>query len=102
MTDDQPEMFETGPAAPKNARPIPDWFHIGNNTPALHTNRVKRGLHPMGMPLGTKESRCGTCRHRKKPWSKYWKCDLVQWTSGAATDIKMKWRGCKEYEHDRD
>ena len=79
----------------------PPWFFAGKNTPRIHVERVARGWHPIGLDLGPETSRCGACSHsyyRGYATKRYWKCDLVKATSGAATDIKLKWRGCARFD----
>lgn len=81
----------------------PPWFTAGKNTPHIHCVNVSRGLHPFGGPLGPEESRCGQCAHvvGVQAAKTYWKCEKHKpWTSGLATDVRMRWRGCSLFEAD--
>lgn len=100
---DQPPLFENldewgDPAQPPD---WPQWFRAGKTAVRLHCVRVAQGRHPMGDELGPEESRCGTCRSLRehRVGKVYWKCDKVRpWTGGLATDVRLKWRGCRLWE----
>ncbi len=97
VSGDQRDLFGDIP----KLRPCPEWFHIGKWTPATHVNRViLHGRHPMGQDLGPEISRCGSCSHmyERKVGRTFKKCDLVRETCGAASDIKLRWRGCVRWE----
>lgn len=87
------------PLAPDTA--YPDWYRPSRARRVANL-RVLQGRHPFGMPLGPKESRCGTCVHlrRRGTGSRrvYLKCALSKITSGPATDARAKWRGCIKWE----
>ena len=86
-------LFENGPPPPP---PLVPWFGAGT---ATQNRAVLRGLHPLGLPLGPAASTCGTCAHRflYSRSRSYWKCDLRA-TRCAATDLRLKWRGCEMFE----
>jgi hypothetical protein len=79
---------------------LPDWFSIGSTVPRTHTSNVVRGLHPFGHDLGPETSRCRTCKHvtRRQYASSYLKCAKSLQSSGLATDVRLKWRGCVMWE----
>ena len=60
---EQPTLLDVAPvplATPAEA-PLPAaWGRLM----ATHEKSVRRGLHPMGRPLGA-EGTCGSCRHRQ-------------------------------------
>ncbi len=79
----------------------PSWFIAGKNTPRTHKKQVARGRHPLGQELGGEATKCGTCEHCWiDPWhsKRYYKCAKVTMTSGPATDVRLKWRGCVLWE----
>lgn len=44
---------------------------------------------------------CGTCAHKTRVHYHdkcYLKCDLVEWTHGAGTDIRAKWPACRAWQ----
>lgn len=80
---------------------FPDWFHYGKSTPASQKRRVLAGLHPMGNRLSDNPaSRCGNCKHliRKRYSKVYHKCNLYIDTNGPASDIRVKWLGCAQWD----
>lgn len=97
---DTPTLFGEDPGAE-----IPTWFTAGNHTPNTHTARVLRGLHPFGLPLlnpkGEGVETCGNCANRvahKGNTKTYQKCDLMEYTSGAGTDLRKRWAACQSYK----
>lgn len=81
----------------------PAWFRRRKNTPRTYLDRVGRGRHPLGARLGPEASSCGACKSRRIGHNnsnrRYWKCDLARpWTSGLATDLTLRWRGCELFE----
>ncbi len=65
-------------------------------TPALRR-------HPlMGGPCLTDGATCGTCRHLIRTESpagrRYSKCALRGVTRGPATDVRLRWPGCRAWE----
>mgnify|MGYP000414382736 CR=1 FL=1 len=72
---------------------------------ARHKPTVARGYAaPPG--TGPEGEKCQTCRHRvstgNTPARTYWKCGLMRnsWTSGPATDIKVRTPACRRWERD--
>ena len=99
MMDAQGEMF----AREEIDDPFlwPEWFYRGNNTPACHTKRVSKGLHPLGSKLRPGDKTCRLCRHvvATGNGSKYLKCKAHEpWTHGPATDLRLKWQACERFE----
>lgn len=79
----------------------PLWFNPAKTTPAIHIQNVRRGLHPMGAPIGTVPgATCGNCEHHyENSLAKtYHKCDLIKHTGGPATDIRLNWPGCVSWQ----
>ena len=78
---------------------FPDWYTPSRYTPR-NNRRVKQGLHPFGDALGPEGTSCGTCRHcvRLRCSRTYLKCELSRITSGPATDLRAKWRGCINWD----
>lgn len=67
-----------------------------------YTGRVKGG-YPAAPGTGPKGERCNTCKHclvigRKK---NYYKCGVIRWTHGAATDIKARSPACNLWEAEK-
>ncbi len=59
---------------------------------------LELGIHPAtGAKLLEGESTCGDCVHCTKPGG-FWKCDLIEITSGPATDIRRRWPACRLFE----
>ena len=87
-------IFETTPKWPA-------WFAVNKTTPAIHKDRVARGLHPMGLPLAGNGETCGSCANIVQNRCKYYKCRLHN-TAGPATDIRMKWPACSEWKTPHD
>ncbi len=80
---------------------MPSWFYMGSTTPRIHVKNVWAGRHPLGNELGPEASRCRTCKHLiKDPYHSktFYKCEKSNITHGAATDVKLKWRGCVLWE----
>lgn len=77
--------------------PMPGWFGAGTATQRAN---VLRGLHPMGDRLGPDGSTCGECVHLSAVEyhdGRYLKCAMVRSTRGPGTDIRRKWRGCRQF-----
>lgn len=81
----------------------PDWFIAGTTTPAIHIMRVRSGIHPMGKPLlndpARPDAKCGNCVHHyeNRMANTYHKCNLVEYTGGSASDIRVKWAACNQW-----
>ncbi len=71
----------------------PDWFTPGKTTPATHVQNVRRGLHPLGLPLLKTHdgATCGNCRHlcRVSQSGTYIKCELYIDRLPSLQDITM-------------
>lgn len=97
MNAHQPNLIEN------HDKHLPSWFNA-DTAPDWQTSNVARGKHPMGGKLlipGSPNTTCGTCRHRKVLHyaKKYHKCELFTAnTSGAATDIRVRWPACAKWE----
>lgn len=97
---DQPNLLDVAPvplATPAEV-PLPKaWGRLM----ATHEKNVRRGLHPMGRPLGA-EGTCGTCQHRVRRdvhGRSYTKCalDVARWTDAPGTDIRLRWPACSSW-----
>ncbi len=82
-------------------QPLPDWFTLGSTTPVVWGRRVLIGLHPTGAELGAvtcPEQLCRGCAFATKQ-GRFWKCerDRRTWTSGLASDIRLRWRSCARF-----
>lgn len=95
-----PEMFDQKDLWRKPEVPFvwPVWFYPGKNTPQTLKDHVARGLHPFGWKLGSDLSSCRTCLQVQYRDTKFKKCGLMKSTHGAATDVKLKWRGCEHWD----
>ncbi|WP_316978030.1 hypothetical protein [Shumkonia mesophila] len=62
--------------------------------------RPPRKGHAAIPGTGPEGETCGTCDHlvRRRLAKTYLKCGLIQWTSGAATDIRAKDPACSRWE----
>jgi hypothetical protein len=64
--------------------------------------RLRLGRHPLNaLPLAEDlAARCGNCANlRKHQLGKtYWKCALGPFTHGPATDLKLRWPGCSQWQ----
>lgn len=79
---------------------FPDWF-TATRTNRTQAEHVMKGRHPTGRPLHEVEAlTCGTCVHvtRKHFSGTYIKCATWKDTGGPATDIRLRWRACEEWE----
>jgi hypothetical protein len=70
-------------------------------TVAPERRRRGRDYAHAGTPgLGPRGECCGGCAHfiRRGGNKVYFKCNLVQWTHGAATDIRKSAQACERWE----
>lgn len=62
--------------------------------------RARKGNRPSALP-GPDGETCGSCGNlvANGQWSKtYFKCGLVNWTHGAATDVRKKDPSCEQWK----
>lgn len=71
---------------------------FGDGVPKKNRDTPKGNAAPIGS--GPAGETCKTCRHSYcfTYAKRYWKCDLVKPTSGAGTDIRLKWAACSRWE----
>ncbi len=64
----------------------------------------RNGATPALLGSGPDGETCGTCLHalltRSRGGSRFYKCGVMRahWTSGAGTDIRLKWPACSHWE----
>lgn len=80
------------PQIPLTGNLFPGW-----TPPAPRPPSRGHAAMPGGGPKG---ETCGTCDHlvRHGRGRTYFKCGLIRWTSGAATDIRAKDPACERWE----
>ncbi len=72
--------------------------------PRLPSGRLRKATKPQGYTstpgAGPAGESCGSCKHclRIKLANTYLKCDLTNWTHGAATGIRSRSAACKYWE----
>lgn len=103
MSDKTNCLFCNGEGCTFCHPPKHEWFAAGSASKFQRKN-FRRGLHPMGARLATNGKRCGSCKHHIKLTSdltgnNFHKCDL-NWTNSPATDIRVTWPACVQYEDD--
>lgn len=80
----------------------PKWFHAGSTTPTSHIRNVRGGLHPFGSSLSDDpQATCGNCDYHVVSTghaNDYHKCRLMKNTGGPGTDLRVKWRGCSQWQ----
>jgi hypothetical protein len=77
----------------------------GAMTPAerkrLRKRAPSRGGYAATPGSGPKDQRCWDCQNRRLVESparkRFWKCALVKWTHGAATDIRLRSVACSRF-----
>ena len=81
----------------------PEW------SPSDDTPRGKHYVEPRGHAdrpgTGPAGETCGSCRHRYRnelQSKAVYKCSLVEWTNGRATDILLRHRACSRWEEERE
>ena len=77
----------------------PDWYTPSKSREQAN-HWVRQGKHPTGQALcdSIETAKCGNCRHlriNRHHDKTYYKCFKLRLTRGAASDLRIKWRGCQ-------
>jgi hypothetical protein len=78
----------------------PAWYRPRRER-ATSNQRVARGRHPNGLPLGPEGATCRGCALRYQPRRRgaSWKCETMgRDTCGPASDLVLAWRACERFE----
>jgi len=74
---------------------------FGQDTPDAPLKRPKKDMaHAMEPGTGPSAETCGTCSHHRRIGyhdKVYFKCELVKWSHGHGTDIRLKDKACGKW-----